>query len=423
MTGLMHTPFWILQQTMRPLMEFYVPRIKMGVFSNIMKYEIERNPKATNQELLEKANKAQDTVDDRMGQLVYDNLFINRVIKDAAMASVQSFGWDIGDVRLFGGGPIDLIKNLNDLRKGKGTELSYRLGYVISMPLVMAFYGAVTQYLHTGKHPGEGIEDQGIGGVLKDLYFPRDGGRDPNGNESRISPASYIKDIYHFAEDPLQTILNKLNPLANEITSIWKNKDFYGVKIYNEDDLWNQQAMDILDYAVQSNLPYSIQNAERRPQKNWASETESFFGWNVAPYDINMTSAEKEAHKLAMEHMSPAARTKEVAQHSKGKAQVFSDYKKDEDPQVLRQAVNDGVISKRESRMIAKEAKMSNLQRMTKSLTYEEVFHVLNKGNPSDAEKEELEKILDKKKANKEKEGRWTSSEEDLYARSRNLAR
>lgn len=421
MTGVLHTPFWLLQQTMRPLMEYYVPRMKMGVFANLMKWEIERNPNMTNEELLTKANKAQDTVDDRMGQLVYDNIFINRALKDAGMASVQSLGWDIGDVRLFGGGTVDLVKALNDLRQGKGTDLSYRLSYVISMPIIMGFYGAVFQYLHTGLLPGQGHEDQGAGGILKDLYFPRIGGYDPNGNESRVSPASYVKDIYHFVEAPLITALDKLNPLPNEIIDLLRNKDFYGVQIYNPDDKFVQQTIDKLNYAVQSNLPYSIQIAERRPKKGIGSTIESFLGMNIAPYDVNMTSAEKLAHNMAMTHISPAARTPEEAQHSKAKGKVYSDYLADRDPQVLDAAMYEGTINLKEKKAMLKEGNMTNLERLTKNLSYDEVFHVLNKGKPNADEKEELKKILDKKKANKEKAGRWTDREEELYARSSKL--
>jgi hypothetical protein len=42
-----------------------------------------------------------------MGQLVYDNLFWNRTVKDLSMASVRSVGWNIGDIRELPGGVKD----------------------------------------------------------------------------------------------------------------------------------------------------------------------------------------------------------------------------------------------------------------------------------------------------------------------------
>lgn len=418
MTGVLHTPFWILQQMNRPLLEYYVPRMKMGVFANLMKFELKKNPNITQEELLGKAQKAVDAVDDRMGQLVYDNLFLNKTLKDIGMGSVQSFGWNVGDVRLFGGGSIDLMKNLNDLRQGKGTELGYRLAYVLAMPMVMGWYGAIYQYLHTGKYPGQGIEKEGMAGVLKDLYFPRNGGYDPRGQESRSSLASYIRDIYHFAQDPVRTVIDKLNPLGSEVLNQYQNKNFYGVKIYNEDDGLVQQLIDRVSDGVASNLPYSFQNSQRNPVKGIEPKVENFLGYGIAPYDINMTSAEKEAYNLSIGNMSPASRTKEQSQHSQGIAKLRSQYLADKDDGPLSDAVDQGVISNREKKQIIKEAKMTNMQRLTKGLTFEQTFHVLNKGNPTEAEKAELEEILDKKRDRKETEGKWTDAEEKIYARA-----
>lgn len=419
LTAAFHTPFWLLQQFMRPIMEFFVPRMKMGVFANLMKFEIDKNPEITETQLLSKAQLAVDTVDDRMGQLVYDNLFINKTLKDLGMASVQSFGWNIGDVRLFGGGAVDLVKSLNQFRQGKGGDLSYRLSYVMAMPIVMGYYGAVYQYLHTGKKPGEGIEKEGISGILKDLYFPRNGGTDQRGNPARTSLADYVKDVYHFAQDPLQTAINKLNPINDEIMSMIRNKDFYNTKIYNEDDPWPQQWKDLMGYAVTSNISYSVQSMMRSTNKSLENKVESFFGFNTAPLDINMTSAEREARTLSLAHMSPASRTKQEAQHSQAKSQLFADYVgAGKDVSVLDKAVTEGTISNKEKRQMVKQVNMSNLERWTKDLTFEEVFHVLNKGNPSKSEKRELEKILDKKRGNKEKRGTWDKDEEELYARS-----
>jgi hypothetical protein len=46
--------------------------------------------------------KAWDSADNRMGQVVYDNLFWNKAAKDLAMASVRSLGWNLGNVARVG---------------------------------------------------------------------------------------------------------------------------------------------------------------------------------------------------------------------------------------------------------------------------------------------------------------------------------
>lgn len=418
LTGALHTPFWLLQQFNKPLLEHYVPIMKMGVFSNLMKYELERNPDISMSELLDRANKAVDAVDDRMGQLVYDNLFISRTLKDLGMASVQSLGWNIGDVRLFGGGAVDAVKSLNDLRQGKSTEMSYRVAYVLAMPMVIGWYGAIYQYLHTGKYPGQGIEDQGLPGVLKDLYFPRNGGFDPNGQESRSTLASYVKDIYHFAIDPVRTIIDKLNPVGSSVINQFQNRNFYGVQIVDPNDTNMKQFLDRVSDTVAENFPYSIQNAQRNPNRSFENKAENFIGFNMAPYDINMTRAEREAHKMAVQNIPIAPRSKEAAQKSQAEADIRSQYlalkqKEPADAQaLLKDAVDDGKITEEQRKNIEKESEQTNLQRLTKNLRYDQVYYLLKFAN--EQERQDIEDILSKKEKNLKRRGSWTDQDEKL---------
>lgn len=51
---------------------------------------------------------AWDSIDNRFGQLVYDNLFWNKSAKDIGMVMTRSLGWNLGTVREIGGGLKDL---------------------------------------------------------------------------------------------------------------------------------------------------------------------------------------------------------------------------------------------------------------------------------------------------------------------------
>ena len=313
----------------------------MGIFSDIMKMEISDNPNMSYAEFRAKAQKAVDSVDNRMGQLVYDNLMINRGMKDLGMASVQSLGWNIGTIRELVGGHVDLIKSLNDLRKGKPTELSYRTAYLMAMPLVVGYYGMIYQYLHTGLLPGQGHEEEGFAGRIKDFFNPRNGGIDKNGQESRTVLASYMKDVFAFTSNAPRTVVNKLNPLNSMLIEMWQNKDYYGTQIRNDDDGYVQQAIDVAKFIGTGYLPYSFTNQARDTRTGLEARLEPFFGMTPARYDVNMTEAEKTAYELGKSSYEGKTRTKEQAQHSKDRAKLRSQYMADKDEGPLQEAVKD----------------------------------------------------------------------------------
>lgn len=400
-------PYYIVEQISKPIMEYIVPRQKMGVFMDMMKMEMGRNPNLTHDQLVPLAQKAWDSVDNRMGQLVYDNLFWNRTVKDLSMASVRSLGWNLGTIREIGGGVKDVIGNVNDLIHGKGTKVSYRTAYIMALPIVTGLYGAIYQYLHTGQGPQE----------LKDYFFPKNGAIDNKGQAARISLPTYMKDIYHYTTNPVQTVINKFSPVNNAVLEMINNKDFYGTEIRNLDDPAMKQVLDEVKFMGSQFEPFGFRNLGRDTRTSLGSKVEPFIGITPAPYDINMTKAEREAYNM-MKDEGKFTRTQEQAQHDKQKSDLRNQYMATKDRTALDEAVSNDLISNKEKRDILKEANMSNLQRLTKRMTFEQVEHVLKSGNPTDTEKEELLKIIEKKRSNKEKKGTWTQAEEDVYAGS-----
>lgn len=405
-TGALKVPYYLVEQMARPIMEYIVPRQKMGVFMDLMKMEMERNPTMSHEQMRGVAQRAWDSVDNRMGQVVYDNLFWKRTTKDLAMASVRSLGWNLGTIRELGGGTKDVIGNLQDIIQGKATKMSYRTSYVMALPIVTGIYGAIYQYLHTGKGPQE----------LKDYFFPKNGAIDNKGQEARISLPTYMKDIYHYTQNPVQTVINKFSPVNNTVLEMLANKDFYGTEIRNTDDPIMQQVLDEAKFLGTQFVPFGFRNQSRDTRTSAGSKVEPFIGITPAPYDINMTKAEKEAYELNKGHVPVGSRTQDQADHSQAKSKLRSDYMASKDAGPLTQAVDQKIITPKEKRDIIKESKMSNLTRLTQHSTAEEVMKILNKATPE--ERPELERILEKKRAGKKKRGSWTQAEEEKYAKA-----
>lgn len=405
LTASMKVPFYLVEQAARPIMEYIVPRQKLGVFADIVKMEMERNPAMTHEQLRDVSQKAWDSVDNRMGQLVYDNLFWNKVVKDLSMASVRSLGWNLGTIREVGGGVKDVVGNVQDMIHGKGTKMSYRTAYVMALPIVTGLYGAIYQYFHTGKGPEE----------LKDYFFPKNGGIDKRGQEARISLPTYMKDLYHYSTNPVQTVINKFSPVNNTVLEMLYNKDFYGVEIRNTDDPVIQQVLSEFKFVGSQFIPFGIRNIGRDTREDTMSKVEPFIGFVSAPYDVNMTKAEREANELAKAKIPVGSRTKEQAEHSQKKSEIRSKYIADKDESILNDAVEQEIISPKEKKAIIKQAGMTSLGRATQHLSFEEVKKVYGKAD--DKEKVELEAIMAKKKANKKKAGTWTKSEEAMYVK------
>lgn len=387
--GILQIPYAISEIAMKPVMQEYVPRMKMGIFNDIMKMEIETNPNVSHQDFVRKAQAAWDSVDNRMGQLVYDNLFWNKTLKDLAMVSVRSVGWNLGTIREVGGGILDYARFVTDALSRKKPDFTYRMAYVTALPIVVGLYGAIYQYLATGSGPQE----------IKDYFYPKVPGVDQYGNQNRISLPSYMKDLYHYYTNPVQTVLNKINPVDAAIVDMVQNKDFYGQKIYNEDDPFMQKVLDDLKFLVKQYEPFTFQNFEKTKNQPAAQRAQAFFGITPAPYDINMTDAEKVAFEFQKGKIPQGGQTAEQKQHQQAKSDARSEYvAKGKDEAVLEAAVEKGTITEKEKNTIINNASKSRLEVMTKTLTLEEALRVYRKATPE--EKKILDPIIKKKRAN-----------------------
>ena len=312
--GAARAPFSAIEQQSRPILEWLVPRQKLGVFADLMGHELKMKPDMTHEEIRQTSGKIWDSVDNRLGMLVYDNLFWNKTAKDIGMASVRSLGWNLGDIRELGGAGVDTLKAVKNLATGKSAEFSYKMDYALALPLVVGSLGALTNYLMTGEAPQD----------LKDLFAPRTGRLDPNGNPERVWLPSYVKDIYHMSVEPIKTIEAKLHPMLNAMAEMWQNHDYYRTKIRNEDDPIVQQVLDSAKHMGQTFEPFALRNIQREMDTSGGKLTPStllpMIGITPAPKSINETPAERQMDKEMAAHQEAGGRTKEQATRSQGLA-------------------------------------------------------------------------------------------------------
>jgi len=267
----------LVQTISAPMMEYLVPRQKLGVFSDLMRDALEREPNMTPDRMREVGGKIWDSVDNRLGELVYDNLFWNKYFKDMSFLAVRSVGWNLGTIREIGGGLVDYGKAAGDLAQGKAPTMTHKMAYVAALPIVAGVWGATLQYLMTGERPKE----------LKDYFFPRTGRLTKDGYPERLSPPTYMKDMAEYYHSPGQTGVNKMNPMIGIINQLYKNEDFYGAQIRDLDASWmtKEPYVQYLTYMGKQMLPFSLRGAQRQKEEGApvSEQAMSFLGFPPAP--------------------------------------------------------------------------------------------------------------------------------------------
>jgi hypothetical protein len=373
-----------------PLMEWYVPRLKAGAFADLARFEMERlGPTADPRELRTALQRAWDSVDNRMGQLVYDDLFWNRALKDLGMASVRSLGWNLGTIRELGGGYLDLVTAgmLGDPvptppgepKPPRRPELTHRAAYVIALHFVLGLMGALLMYLLTGKRPE----------TLEDYFFPRTGRTLPSGKPERLSLPGYVKDEWAWAKQPALTAQHKMNPALQQIIDLLQNRDFFNVAIRNPDDPLAEQAKDVLGYLIEEFKPITFRNAEKAEKAGktgLAEKTGSFLGLTEAPRYVDRTRAEEKLEQLLARRRPEGPITQdefEEAEFRRGVVQAI----RTADPEarkLIGQGLTEGTLDKAKILKLVQKAGRSSLQAGFALLPLIEALEVLELADPEE---------------------------------------
>lgn len=383
----MRAPLAAIELPTKFIMEWWVPRLKLGAYLDMARMELRtlgEEPSLT--DVRRVLGGVQDSIDNRFGQLIYDNLFWKNSLKDLGMGAFRALGWNTGTAREVFGAPSGqlghLIKRPTRLRDtGERTEegrpvytrendpwLTHKGAYVMALTFGVGMMGALYQYLHTGERPKE----------LRDYFFPRTGRKRPDGKDERVSFPSYFKDVYSVGHDlpgsALTTLGHKLAPLLNLLYEITTNEDFYGTEIRNTTDPMAEQAKDLFLAAARSFVPFPVQSFIERKQDRGGTGTsvlESFFGVTPAPASVYKSKAED----LMQSFMPPVHRTKAQAEAARARRSLRDAFRtKDQDE--ARDVLSQGILTSRQVKNAAKMSEQSTLQSGFSHLTLEQALSV-----------------------------------------------
>ena len=377
----------LIESLAKPLMEWYVPTGKMGLFSKLASHEMERleQGEITPQELEFQLMSVWDSVDNRMGQLVYDNLFWNKVLKDVLMLAVRSVGWNLGSWREYGGAILDVGTAGERIRQGD-KFLSHKMSYAIGAVVVYAVLGASIMYILTGKPPEE----------PKDYFFPKTGKKNPDGSEERLSLPTYAKDWYAYSHQPGKTVTHKIHPLWGLLGDITANQDYFGTEIRHEGDPALDQMYSVVEHISKQARPISAKNFEKMSRTSedtpFRNIMVSITGITSAPSYITRSPAQKLMTRYVVEKIPRGTRTKEASERSLYRKVFINRVRKGEKVSD-REAVD--ILGAKGYTRAKKEALKAPFEVSYNRLSLKEALNVFIVATPK--EKEQVVRILQKK--------------------------
>lgn len=373
----------LAEYTSRWLMKYYVPNLKAGAFAKMASFKLDSLMKSgTDIDTINtEMGKIADSMDNRHGQMIYDNLFWNKTIKDLSFFGMRSAGWNIGSGREFGGAIADAGKMLYKASRGERPQILPRLAFSMALPMVVASYGAFYGYL-TGHPPQEAT----------DYFFPRTGGFGVDGKPERVSLPSYLKDVIAFSQHPAQTALHKLHPVLQNLSDIYQNKDFYDTEIRHTGDAPWRQALQIGAYVGKQMIPFGLSQSHERANAG-ESKAQAYIGGELgiapAPRYLGETKAEELAYELSTRHIASGPRTQREFDSYQTLRKLRSQFdagRVSEDQ--LADALDKGKLTPNQFNDILgdKDNGISSLQRHTKNLVQhpEEFLRVYQLATPEE---------------------------------------
>src|ERR1700691_13837 len=362
----------LIDASSRPIMEGWVPRMKLGAFygmaNNIL--DTADRERWTQDQVRTRTQTAWGSIDNRFGQMVYDNLFWNKALRDVLMASTRSVGWNAGTIRELGGAAADTAQQAGKVASGKAPELTDRMAFAIGMTVSAGLLGSAIYYLLNGERPH----------TWKDAYFPGKKG------EARMSIPGYMKDVVAYAHDPKQTILNKMSPVLSMLSEALENHDFYGTEIRHPDDPVVQQLWQLAKFAGAEAVPFSVRGVQKLVQQKGSLETSlpgqlkaafrnpkelvaGQFGFQPAPAYIQNSPALNRAHEYDMANMPPGTRTQEQAEKQRLRNAIAIQYRSGHpDHAAIANLVSEGKLTQKEVNSAITTAKTDPLVRAARPL-------------------------------------------------------
>ena len=371
------SPFALIEQLARPIMEWLVPRQKFGVFAEMAHEWSRQHPEASHEDTREAMQYIWNRTDSRMGQVVYERLLTHNVAKNIVQGFVRAPGWTGGTIVEVGGGLNDFVNVFRDIANGKNPVMTDKMAYTISLLTVTGLINGVMTKLLTGDDPKDGM----------DLLAFRTGKIDEHGNPERMLLPTYAKDIYAYINKPGQTLLNKTHPILSLMSDIAKNRDYYGVQIRDKEDNPGTQTLQVGEYALKAFVPFWMRGAQKEQERgdSLATIASPLIGIMPATAEFTKTKAQALMSEI-LQDRSKGTMPREQADRNQLKQKLETRLRNNDATALsdMAQYIKDGKLSRSDVSLVRKSAKIPYEVKAFKTLSLKEAMRVYAKGTPEE---------------------------------------
>lgn len=370
----------ITEQSARPILEWLVPRQKFGVFGEMYNKWIVDHPDASHEDLRNAAQQIWNRVDSRLGQVVYDRLFVHNVAKNFGQMLVRAPGWTGGTILELGGGVKDLATWAAKVATGQKPEsISDRAAYTLSLLMVSAITNAALTGMFTGQSPQD----------WRDLVAFRTGNIDEYGRPERFQLPTYEKDLYSYSQGVGHTLVNKTHPLLSLVGDIARNRDYMGSEVRSEDAGFFTQLAQSAGYAAKAFVPFWVKGVQAENERGGStmSKVAPLVGVMPAPTDLNKTEAEKLVSKYGADRMPVGSRTAEETARTTIQRQMYVALRRGDREAAAdfyRQGRAQGLLAPNALMQATHEAVRSPLQNGFQRLTFDQAQRVIAAATPEE---------------------------------------
>lgn len=333
--ALFHAPLAAISLMQKPMFEIWIPSLKIASYLKDVKTAVRADPSLLESPLRRQLafRRLSKSVDNRYGEMAYNTLFWNRWVKDLAVANTLSLGWQLGFLREYGGGAMDIGQAI----KGPGGVAAKAKAGMLDRPLFVTFYttqalayGGLLTWALTGKSPAS----------LMDYIYPQSGEKNPDGSAQRLNTmfyprefASIYKHMQHegVVEGLTQAVENKASGLIGLIKEWATGVNSFGQEIRDPDAPAYKKLEQTLVSTLADLEPISIEAIQKQvsehPVKTGAL---SVAGFSPAPKYVTESATEAAIKGTYLKYYASKQTPYEKAEYSGERHQLQKLYNADD---------------------------------------------------------------------------------------------